>query len=305
MTAGSAMVDGHCRLSAMAAGETNPLDLAGYYLTAGRPGEALDVLRRGDPADARTYVLRGQALVQLGENEEAERQVHRGLELEPEHVLLLMLLAQAQLPRDAFEAEETLRRALTHEPQNVALLSTYVMILMEQGRFEWAERILDRATKLAPEEMHAMRAVFLMRASTAGEARNATHDMLREAPDDAASHYLRGLALLGSGSPTAGLRHLREAAALSPADPHFVAAARTLGAWYLWPVHVTNGAVHYVLATLVVVGGLAAAFVGEDINLLWRFFLPFLGFVAYKWIAVGVSMWLLNRRVARAMQIRK
>src|SRR5688500_18602361 len=214
-----------------------PHELAAYYVGSDQPREALDVLHCADPADVRTYLLRGQALASLAQFDQAEQQVRHGLTLDPENVLLLMLLAQVQMPRDAAAAEVTLRKALELDPGNVSLLGTYVHILMEQGRFEWAEKILDRAMKIAPEQMQSTRALFLLGASNSSAARKAAQDLLRDVPDDAAAHYLQGMALLTSGRLSRGLRHLREAAALRPADPLYPAAARTFGAWYLWPAH--------------------------------------------------------------------
>lgn len=277
-----------------------PLELAAHYVGSEQPREALDVLRRADPADVLTYILRGQALMQLAQLGEAEEQLRHGLALGPENITLLMQLAQAQMPRDAAAAEVTLRKALALDPGNVSLLGTYVHILMEQGRYEWAEKILDRAMKIAPEQMQSTRTLFLMRASNSGAGRDAAQELLRDAPDDAAAHYLQGMALLTSGRPSRGLRHLREAAALRPADPLYPAAARTFGAWYLWPAHVTNGPIHYVLAIVIVLGGMLAAAVTESFDGLWAFAVPWFVFLTYKWLAFGITMVLLRRRVTRA-----
>jgi Flp pilus assembly protein TadD len=276
------------------------IELAAYYVDAARPREALEELRYADPEDVRTYALRGHALMQLGRIDDAERELRRGLGLDPQHVITLMLLAQAQTPRDAFAAEVTLRKALELEPQNPMLLSTYVLILMEQGRFEWAERMLDRAMKIAPEEVQATRTLFLLRASSSAEALEAAQKMLRDAPDDATAHYLQGLALLRRGRAVTGVRHLREAAALRPADPLFPASARTFGAWYLWPVHLTGGAMHYVLATVFGVAGVIAAFLSRNWQVFWPCYGAWLAFVIYKWVAYGAAMALLKRRVADA-----
>lgn len=274
----------------------DPLEMAAYYVGSEQPREALDVLRRADPADLRTYRLRGQALLQLAQCDEAEQQLRHGLTLDPENVILLMQLAQAQTPRDAAAAEVTLRTALALDPDNVSLLGTYVNILMEQGRFESAEKILDRAMKIAPEEMQMTRTLFLLRVSREDTGHKAAQDLLRDAPDDATAHYLQGIALLDSGRVMRGLRHLREAAALRPADPLYAAAARKFGAWYLWPVYLTNGPVDAILLIVVVVAAMITADrMASPVGCVVVVG-PWLAFLFYK----RVAMLLLNRRVARA-----
>lgn len=280
--------------------DADPHTVAAYYLAADRPQEALDALRGADPEDVRACALRAQALLQLQRGAEAERYLRTALELRPEEPVLLMLLAQTQATYDAFAAEDTLRKALELEPENASLFAMYVLILMEQGRYEWAERMLDRGMKIAPEEMQATRAIFLLRASSSREALNAAQEMLREAPDDATAHYLQGLALLGSGRVSRGLRHLREAAALRPSDPLFASAARTFGAWYLWPVYLTAGPVHALLWMFFVLGGLAMAFIAEDIGVFWQTAGVFMAFAVYKWIAYAAMSRTLQRRVSRA-----
>lgn len=280
----------------------DPIELAAYSLRLERPREVLDRLRQADPLDVRTYLLRGTALNLLGRSHDAERELGRGLELEPESVPLLWALANAQMVSDAFGAEVTLRKALALEPQNASLFETYVFILMEQGRYEWAEKMLLRGNAIDPEAMQRVRTVFLIRAASSDGALRAAQELLRNDPDGAAAHYLHGLALLNKGRPAQGIRHLREAAALRPADPMFASAARTLGAWYLWPVYLTVAPVHQILAATVFVVGIVFTIFTEDIGVFWTAFWPFVAFTAYKWIAVGISALLMKWRVTAAMR---
>ena len=91
------------------------------------------------------------------------------------------------------------------------------------------------------------------------------------------------------------LRHLRQAAALRPDDPLMVETARVMHSWYLWPVHLTSGAVGAVLL-------LVMPFVGFLIDL--RLFLPWLALVAYRWLAHLAARSTLQRRIARALRQR-
>lgn len=284
------------------ADEGDPVVVAAWRVDAGHPREALDALRDADAFDLRAIYVRGQALADLGRFDEAQDEVRRGLELEPENVALLELLATVQMNGDANAAEVTLRKAIALSPANPRLLSLYTMILMEQDRFEWAEKMLDRAMRVAPEDetVRRTRSLFLMRAAGSKEARAAALELLREYPDEAFAHYLRGLTLIWANRGE-GLRHLREAAALRPQDPLLAETARVMRSWYLWPVHVTSGVTHWVINAAAFVAMIAALATGGPF---WTVVLIFNAYIAYKWGAYFFAQALIRRRVTRALRER-
>jgi len=168
--------------------------------------------------------------------------------------------------------------------------------------YEWAEKMLARGMAIDPDAMQRVRTILLLRTSNSTDALAAARELLRTDPDEAMAHYLQGLALLGKFRPMEGLRHLRAAAALRPGDPMFASAAKTLAAWYLWPVYLTGPPVHYIISGLVFVAAFFAMLLVEEFGAFWTVLGPWLLFVGYKWSAVGISSLIMRRRVLAAMR---
>jgi Flp pilus assembly protein TadD len=281
--------------------DRDPLLEAAWRLDAGYPAEALATLRDADPLNARVASLRGRALLEVGRPAEAEEEARRGLALDPDNLFMLELLASVQMARDAGAAEETIRRALALDAGNPRLLALQVVILLRQDRFEAAEYVLARLMSVAPEEeaTRRVRTVFLMHASQSTEAMSAARDLLHEFPDDAYAHYLQGLVLL-NGRWWRAFRHLREAAALRPQDPLLVETARTMKTWYAWPVYLTSGVMHWVIAAVLL--AVASYFLVLDDNRVWYVLLGGLALTGYKWLVHFAMQAKLQRRVTRALR---
>jgi len=283
-------------------GERDLVLEAAWRLDAGYPAEALEVLRGVDVWDARAHHVRGSALLALHRDAEAEETARLALANDPENLGLLELLARAQLVSDPNAAEVTVRRAIGLAPDLARLFGLYVAILLRQGRYEWAEKMLDRMTSIAPdsEETTRVRSMFMLQAASSANAHKAAFDHLRSYPDDAFAHYVRGISLLGRTAWWRGLAHLDQAAALRPQDPMLVETARVMRSWYLWPFHVTGGIVHYTLYGLL----LAATLVlfARDDSRGWYCLLATFAVVGLKLLAIWTANQTIQRRVTRALQ---
>lgn len=283
--------------------ERDPVPQAWWYLEAGYPREALEALRGASPVDTRVMCARGHALAALGQVDEAIEEARRGLELEPENLDLLDLLASTQMVRDPNAAERTVRTALALSPENPRLLALYILILIEQGRFEWGEKLLERLMRIAPEEdsTHRVRTLLMLRASRSAEARTAARELLREYPDEAFAHYLQGLAML-SGRWWRGLRHLRQAAAMRPQEPLLTETARVMGSWWLRPAHATGGVVNWLVVAAFI--GLMVLDLSRNDTVTWMFAVPFFSYLGYKGLAFVIANAVLGRRIDRASRER-
>jgi tetratricopeptide (TPR) repeat protein len=281
--------------------ERDPVPEAWWYVETGYPREALEALRGASPVDTRVMCVRGHALAALGEVDEAIDEARRGLELEPENLDLLDLLASSQMSSNPNAAEVTLRRALELSPENPRLLALYVLILIEQRRFEWGEKLLERLMRIDPESdmTHRVRTLLMLRASRSAEALTAARELLREYPDEAFAHYLQGLAML-SGKWWRGLRHLRQAAAMRPQEPLLTETARMMGAWYLLPAHATSGAMNWVFFAVFLALFIFDLSRDDTVSPLWAAF--FFGYLAYKTLAFVIANAVLGRRIARAQR---
>jgi predicted Zn-dependent protease len=281
--------------------ERDPLERAAWYAETGYPQEALDALRGADPTDPQVAWVLGRALIDTGKAAAAADVARRALAGAPENVLLLELLANAQMTEEPDAAERTLRAALAVEPENPRLFGLYVVILLQQQRFEWAERMLERLMRLAPddESTQRIRAVFMQQAAGWPGARDAVRDFLRAYPDDAFAHYLQGLTEL-SGRWWKGRWHLREAARLRPQDPVLVETARLMNAWYMLPVHALGGPVRWAVS----IAAFAACMfylVQDDDRSLWVV-AAMLGYAALRWTLFFVTRAALARRIRRALR---
>ena len=281
--------------------DRDPTFEAAWRLDAGHPGEALEVLRGADPLDAQVAMLRARALSDMGRTGEAEEEARRGLELEPDNLALLEMLAATQLARDPDAAAETVRRALALDPENERLLGLRVIVLVQQDRYEWAEQVLSRLMAIAPdaEVTRRVRTLFMLSAAGSAEAMAAARELLRENPDDAYAHYLQALAMM-DGRWWRALRHLREAAALRPQDPLLVETARVMHAWYAWPLHLTSRAVRIVIA--VAMFAAMIYFMAVDPDHLWSAILATFAFIVCRFTLAFAVRAILQRRITRALR---
>jgi predicted Zn-dependent protease len=90
-------------LHALPVGSEDTIHLARHYVEIDRPQAALDALARAkgeELDDPEHWAIRGEALLGLGRPDESADAARRGLELDPEDIELLDVLAVSELRRE-------------------------------------------------------------------------------------------------------------------------------------------------------------------------------------------------------------
>ena len=104
-------------------------------------------------------MLRGEALYQLDRYSEGAEAARRGLELEPEDMALLDVLALNLIELgDLAGAEQALLSALELWPDNETLLCHYALACARGGQATKASQLVDRAARLDPTSTDVLRA---------------------------------------------------------------------------------------------------------------------------------------------------
>lgn len=198
---------------------------------AARRGEAVEAARllaraaEVNPSSAVAHNNLGNALRDLGRNDDALHSYGRALEIDPGY-------ASAHLNRgllllDTRRAEQALPHleAFVHrQPADPIGHLRHGMALLELKRLEDALASLDRAVGLSPKdaEAHNARGVALHALRRHAEALVAYDHALGLAPDYAIAHYNRGITLAEIGRLAEAAASYERAAALQPelADVH-------------------------------------------------------------------------------------
>ncbi|REK04568.1 MAG: tetratricopeptide repeat protein [Acidobacteria bacterium] len=148
------------------------LEMAGVLLIeAKRYQEGIDHLRAlPDPEEGvRTITWIAWALRELGEVEQAEEWLRRGLEVAPEDRWLRLYLANLLSRQQRFdEAEELYTEVLQSSPFFALAHFNYGLMLRDTGRTESALRRVARAAALAPSHEPSRRLLSELRRATAG-----------------------------------------------------------------------------------------------------------------------------------------
>ncbi len=121
-------------------------------LVATDPARAVPLLREAlvrKGEDPRVLRLLGQALRQLGHNDEAELAENAAIRASVRDPGLIAI-AQALLANDLPSAETALRQRLSSQPRDVAAIRMMAELAGRIGRYRDAETLLQRALELAP-----------------------------------------------------------------------------------------------------------------------------------------------------------
>jgi tetratricopeptide (TPR) repeat protein len=207
-----------------------PLVLARHDLARDRPDRALDALERVTGPELETsdfWSLRARALYRLRRGDEAIEAAQAGLEREPGDLVLLDVLALAQLESgDKKQARRTIEHALEIHPDQAILHAHRALILARTAQrafrlasYKEARAEVDEALRLAPTSETVLR-VRAQVATLSGDPR--AHDYASELlafdPEDDHAHVIAGSALARRGDVAKGLDHYLEAARLDPSD---------------------------------------------------------------------------------------
>lgn len=278
------------------------LELARHYSDIGQPQRVLDALDGTEAFEsAEGWMLRGEALYQLDRYREGAEAARRGLELDPEDIGLLDVLALNLMELgDLAGAERALLSALEEWPENEVLLCHYALACAQDGQKEKAEQLVERAERLAPGSVDVLRTRAQV-AYFSGDRRKTkryAEELLAVEPEDRVGHMLRGN-LLVEGNVYESLRHHEEAVRLDPSDRELAGVVRhnrTLTHWLQWPIYPIQrfgplkvwGAY---LALLLVVSLLGYSWLTVTLVVVYLFM------VFYSWTVAPLSRWLMQRRL--------
>lgn len=220
------------------------LGLAQHYLDIDQPRRALEVLegRQNDVEDPEYWELRATALVELERHTDAIDAAARGLELDPDDIVLLLMSALAHRGAgDLAAAERAFLAALRIDPENSALLSQYALLVARAGQLDKARRLLDEAARVDPLSLHVVQARGVIAFLSGDDKAAARHAeaVLADDPEELSAHLLRGSALSQRGWSREARRHFETAARYDPSD-HDVAQIARRSRWathpLMWPL---------------------------------------------------------------------
>jgi len=148
------------RLEAKIKADPNDKDslqqLAGYYLQANKPDQALSLTQRLlalGVKTAQSYYLDGISNEALGHVKEATDDFEQASNLEPTNAQVLLTLTNLYLQTNrATDAERVAKRATTFNPTDKRAFENYGLVLGQEGKFDEARTQFQAAAKLDPKD---------------------------------------------------------------------------------------------------------------------------------------------------------
>ncbi len=131
-------------------------ELAGYYLTVGKPDRALALTQRLLSLGAKTaqvYYLTGISNQALGRIKEATDAFEQATNLEPTNAQILLTLTNLYLQTNrGADAERVAKRATTFNPSDKRVFENYGLVLGQLGKYDDARAQFETAAKLDPKD---------------------------------------------------------------------------------------------------------------------------------------------------------
>jgi len=131
-------------------------ELAGYYLTEGKPGQALALTQRLISLGAKTaqvYYLDGVSNQSLGRIKDATDDFENATNQEPTNAQILLTLTNLYLQTNrGSDAERVAKRATTFNPSDKRVFENYGLVLGQLGKYDDARTQLRAAAKLDPKD---------------------------------------------------------------------------------------------------------------------------------------------------------
>ena len=192
---------------------------------AAEAAEALDEALRLAPGNALVRVARFELLRSAGRHAEAEAELRRALEADPDASRALLASAGTQIVRREYsEAEAKLRRVLARAPADDRVYRMFASALMGQRRLDEAEAELREQLRFAPDDrLTQLTLVRLLSLSDREAAARQLDHWLRIAPDDVEAQRLREE--LEPDAPRAGPLRSTRARSLRGSGPATKSAA--------------------------------------------------------------------------------
>ena len=131
-------------------------ELAGYYLSEGKPDQAVALTQRLISLGAKTaqvYYLDGVSNQSLGRIKEATADFENATNLEPTNAQILLTLTNLYLQTNrGADAERVAKRATTFNPSDKRVFENYGLVLGQLGKFDDARVQFEAAAKLDPKD---------------------------------------------------------------------------------------------------------------------------------------------------------
>ncbi len=201
---------------------------------------ALDRVLALEPRDLAARTRRGDALLELGRFDDAERDYARILELDPNHSAARFGLGRLDYERGEFErAAKHFETALAGQPDGSAIHHHIGLALRRLGRRDEAALHLERNRHVrvgfpdplfaalqplnASREAHFKRGTDAMRRGDAQTALSAFEAVLEALPDDPVTLFNVGMALIELGDKALAEERMRRAIEIDDSyrEPHY------------------------------------------------------------------------------------
>jgi tetratricopeptide (TPR) repeat protein len=129
--------------------------LVSLALQRNKPAEALSFIQAQidrNPADAGLYLLRGEALLQNKQLDEAEKALIRAVEIDKQNVNAYVLLAQVEIAQGSTDqAISNYKRAIEVAPNFVQLYVALGSLYEKQGSWQAAQPVYEKALAIEPD----------------------------------------------------------------------------------------------------------------------------------------------------------
>jgi tetratricopeptide (TPR) repeat protein len=210
------------------------VQLAHLYMSQRNPTRTLEVLDKATGAIHHSWeywYYRAWALAQLRRFAEGMAAAKRGLEIFPEHSILLWVYALNQDGAGQIEdARSTLLQGLQNYPDALFLLTESAWLAARLWKWEEANRYQKRAEQIAPTERMVKRNQLRL-AALKGDTkavRRIGKAILAEEPEEPVALYLLGLVAKNRGSLGEAEKQLRRAVVSDPSQIEVAEEARTV-----------------------------------------------------------------------------
>lgn len=201
---------------------------------------------------------------------------------------------------DLAAAERTILAALRQTPEDPVLLCSYALLVARAGQLDKAERLVKEATRLAPEHAYVAHTQLTLSYLHGNDKQTIQkgQELLAKEPEDVYGHYMLGSLALAQGEVEAGVRHLRTAVRLDPADPAIVEVTRRnkfASHWLLWPLRPAYrlGTIRLWVGAIVIMLALRGLGYYQAAAI---FAWVYLAYCAYSWVVPPLLKWWITWR---------
>jgi tetratricopeptide (TPR) repeat protein len=182
-----------------------------------------DVLRT-NPNDILVLTLLSEANLLQDKVADATTLVHTAIAISPDAHHLFYLKSKIAIHREDYEeAEKSIKQAVEYEPSDGDYYALWASIKLSRKKYDDALALANKALELDAENILGLntRSTALLKLDRVEEAFKSIEGALREDPENAYTHTNYGWSLLEKGDRKKALEHFREAL---KHDPNFAYA---------------------------------------------------------------------------------